>query len=229
VFDCDLHTHSRFFHFDPEVAAAYDPLGTRLTLKMARRRGLDAIAVTNHDYFRPETMVSANCVPGIEISTTKGHLLVVGPEPPTRTKPGELTPLEAVDLAHAHDCAAIIAHPFRNSTLRKSDAAFDAVEINGKHPEHRRKIEAVADRLEVPIVGGSDAHFPFEVGRLSTRLDIEQFTPKTVVEAIQAGRVEPVFREGPLLDGLGSLYAAIHRWKGQLQPTNQPEDRSEGN
>lgn len=223
MFDCDLHTHSRFFHFEPDVAAAYDPLGTRLTLTIGRRRGLDGLAVTNHDYFRPETVVTPNCLPGIEISTSKGHLLVIGPEPPTRTERGQLSPTDAVDLAHDHDCAAIIAHPFRNSTLRESDADFDAVEINGKHPEHRRRIEELAQRLEIPIVGGSDAHFPFEVGRVSTRLDIEQLTPEAVVEAIQTGRVEPVFRDGPLLRGLGSIYTSIHRFKGQLQSTGRPK------
>lgn len=223
MFDCDLHTHSRFFHFEPEVAPAYDPLGTRLTLMVARRRGLDGLAVTNHDYFRPETAVSPDCLPGIEISTTGGHLLVIGPDPPTRTKRGELSPTEAVDLAHDHDCAAIIAHPFRNSTLRESSADFDAVEINGKHPEHRQRIEALAQRLEIPIVGGSDAHFPFEVGRVSTRLDVEQLTPGAVVAAIQAGRVEPVFRDGPLLRGLGSIYSSIHQLKGQLQSTGRPK------
>ncbi|WP_416838650.1 PHP domain-containing protein [Haloferax sp. DFSO52] len=214
MFDCDLHTHSRFFHFEPEVAARYDPFGTRLTLEVARRRGLDGIAVTNHDYFEKETVVSPNCLPGIEISTTAGHLLVVGPTPPTRTRPGELTPTQAVDLAHEHDCAAIIAHPFRNSTLRESDADFDAIEINGKHPEHRRRIETIARDRGIPVVGGSDAHFPFEVGRISTRLDIDSFTPEAVVDAIMAGRVQPQFRDGPLLRGLGAVYSKIHQLKG---------------
>jgi predicted metal-dependent phosphoesterase TrpH len=216
VFDCDLHTHSRFFHLDPEVAAAYDPIGSRLALAAGRRRGLDGIAVTNHDYFRPETLVDSSCLPGIEISTTEGHLLVVGPDPPTRTEHGQLSPTEAVDLAHAHDCAAIIAHPFRNSLLRASDAAFDAVEINGKHPEHRRQIEALAADRNLPLVGGSDAHFPFEVGRVSTRLDVDRLTPETAVEAIRVGRVEPVVRDGPLLRGLSRIYTAIHRAKRQL-------------
>ena len=216
VFDCDLHTHSRFFHVDPSVAAAYDPFGTSLTLTIGRHRGLDGIAVTNHDYFRPETLVSQACIPGIEISTTKGHLLVVGPDPPTRTEHGVLSPEEAVALAHDHNCAAIIAHPFRNSLLRESDAPFDAVEINGKHPEYRQRIEALADDRNLPLVGGSDAHFPFEVGRVSTRLDVDQFTPEAVVEAIKAGNVEPVFRDGPLLRGLRSVYTAIHYLKGQI-------------
>ena len=216
MFDCDLHTHSRFFHSSPDVATRYDPFGVRLTLRIARRRGLDGIAITNHDFFRRETIVDPACLSGIEISTTKGHLLVVGAEPPSRTTPGELEPSEAVALAHDHDCAAIIAHPFRNSTLRDCDADFDAIEVNGKHPEHRRRIEAIADERDLAIVGGSDAHFPFEVGRVSTRLDIDHLTPRAAAEAIREGRVEPVFRDGPFSRGLRSVYTRIHRAKGHL-------------
>lgn len=216
MLDCDLHTHSRFFHLPPESASAYDPFGVRLSQVVARRRGLDGIAVTNHDFFRTDTLVDASCLPGIEITTTKGHLLVVGPDPPSRTEPGALEPVEAVDLAHDHGCVAIIAHPFRNSTLRDSDADFDAIEINGKHPEHRRRIEAIARERDLPLVGGSDAHLPFEVGRVSTRLDIDQLTPAAVVDAIRAGRVEPVFRDGPLLRGIWRLYDGIHRRRGHL-------------
>lgn len=216
MLDCDLHTHSRFFHKDPEVAAWYDPYGTALSVRVARRRGLDGLAVTNHDYFSTETLVDESCLPGIEISTSEGHLLVVGPDPPRRTRPKELDPHEAVALAHDHDCAAIIAHPFRNSLLRESDAAFDAIEINGKHPEHRGHIEAIASDRALPLVGGSDAHFPFEVGRMSTRLDVDRLTPDAVVDAIRDGRVEPVSREGVISRGLGALYTEIHRLKGQI-------------
>lgn len=216
MFDCDLHTHSRFFHREPEVAAGYDAYGVRATLEMARLRGLDGVAVTNHDFFRPETLVSDACVPGIEISTTQGHLLVVGPEPPTRTVAGELTPQQAVDLAHERGCVAIVAHPFRNSSLREVDAAFDAIELNGKRPEHRRKIEEIARERELPVVGGSDAHFPFEVGRISTRLAVDRLTPTAVVEAIRDGRVEPIVRDGRLFRALRLLYRRIHSTKNQL-------------
>ncbi|MFB6107240.1 MAG: PHP domain-containing protein [Haloplanus sp.] len=216
MFDYDLHTHSRFFHRAPEVASDYDPYAVRATLRVARARGLDGVAVTNHDFLRPETLVSDACLPGIEISTTAGHLLVVGPDPPTRTAPGELTPTAAVELAHDRGCAAILAHPFRNSTLRRSDAAFDAVEVNGKHPEHRRRVEALAERRGLPLVGGSDAHFPFEVGRVSTQFDVDRVTPAAVVDAIRTGRVRPVVRRGPVMRALGSLYTHVHRHKGHL-------------
>ncbi|MBX0325971.1 PHP domain-containing protein [Halomicroarcula sp. F13] len=224
MFDCDLHTHSRFFHRKPEVASWYDPYGVRATLRVAMFRGLDGIAVTNHDFYRPDTNVSDACIPGIEISTTQGHLLVVGPDPPTVTEPGELTPHEAVALAHDRDCVAIVAHPFRNSTLRESDADFDAIEINGKHPEYRRRIEAIARNRGLPLVGGSDAHFPFEAGRLSTRLEIEQLTPEAVVRAVRDGRVEPVFRDGPLFETLGSLYSRIHGVKGHTTTDDVSEE-----
>ena len=220
MFDCDLHTHSRFFHWQPEVAAGYDPYGVRATLRVAAFRGLDGIAVTNHDFYRPDTIVSDACLPGIEVSTTQGHLLVVGPDPPTRTERGTLAPQDAVELAHAHDCAAIIAHPFRNSTLRNCDADFDAIEVNGKHPEYRRRIETIARERGLPMVGGSDAHVPFEVGRLSTRIDVDRLTPETAVAAIQDGRVEPVFRDGPLLRGFGAIYSHIHSIKGHM-PSNE--------
>jgi hypothetical protein len=217
VIDCDLHTHSRFFHQGPTVAAGYDAYGVRGTLAVARLRGLDGIAVTNHDFYRPDTLVSDACLPGIEISTTRGHLLVVGPDPPTRTVAGALTPHEAVDLAHDRDCVAIVAHPFRNSTLLEVDADFDAVEVNGKHPEHYRKIEAIARERGVPMVAGSDAHFPFEVGRLSTRLDVDRLTPTAVVDAIRDGRAEPVVRDSRLFRALGAVYDRIHRTKARLR------------
>lgn len=217
MIDCDLHTHSRFFHRPPEVASWYDPYGVRWSLNAARRRGLDGLAVTNHDFCRRTLLDDSACLPGIEISTTRGHLLVIGEDPPCRTEPGELTPTEAVRLAHDHGCVAIIAHPFRNSTLRECDADFDAIEINGKHPEHRRRIETIARDRDLPVVAGSDAHFPFGVGRVFTRLDINELTPEAVVAAIRAGRVQPIVQDGPILRGRRFLYTGIHRAKGTLE------------
>lgn len=225
MYEVDLHTHSRFFHLPPESAPRFDPIGVRLSLEFAKRRGLDGLAVTNHDFFKEETLVDERCLPGIEISTTRGHLLVVGPDPPARTRPGELDPSAAVELAHDNNCAAIIAHPFRNSSLRNSEASFDAIEINGKHPEYRRRVSAIASERDLPIVGGSDAHFPFEVGRVSTRLDVDRLNPTAVVTAIREGRVEPTIREGALGRTLRRVYTGIHRVKGHLRnPASLPEE-----
>ncbi|MFC7135565.1 PHP-associated domain-containing protein [Halobaculum litoreum] len=216
TFAVDLHSHSRFFHGFAGRATAYDRLGVRLQTAAARRRGLDALAVTNHDYAYP-TETAFPTLPGIEVSTTRGHVLIVGPDPPARTTPGELTPGEAVAVAHERDCAAVLAHPYRGSTARRSGAAFDAVEINGKNPEHAARTRRLAARLDVPLVGGSDAHYPVEVGRAYTRVTVDGDapTPRAVADAIRAGRTEPVLRYDGLQRVIDRAYTAVHAWRGR--------------
>jgi hypothetical protein len=198
----------------------YDRLGLRANAFAARRRGLDAFAVTNHDYrYTAETTLPT--LPGVEVSTTMGHVLVVGPDPPVETTPGELTPAETVDLAHDRDCAAILAHPYRNSAARSSDAGFDAVELNGKNPEHIYQTRRLASRLELPLVGGSDAHYPFELGRAYTRVDADVLTPAAVAAAIRAGDVEPVVDLGRIHWFLDRVYTRLHERKGWMDVVDE--------
>ena len=223
MFTVDLHAHTRFFHGLDGVAEYYDSLGVRLLAGAARMRGLDAVALTNHDYYRrfdlgePGSGRYAATIPGVEVTTTHGHVLVVGPDPPRRTEPGELTPAEAVELAHDRGCAAIIAHPYRNSTVRNVEAEFDAIEVNGKHPRTEEWVRKLADSHDLPMVGGSDAHYPVEVGRAYTKIDAEEFTPEAVVEAIREGRVEPAVDRGRLNKTVRRFYREIHEEKGYLQ------------
>jgi len=232
VYTVDLHAHTRFFHGHERAADYFDPVGVRLLAGTARLRGLDAVALTNHDYYRSfdlggrssarngsESGASdrfAATIPGIEITTTRGHVLVVGPDPPRRTRPGDLTPEAAVDLAHDRGCVAVVAHPYRNSTLRNVDAEFDAIEVNGKHPRTEEWVRRLADERDLPLVGGSDAHYPVEVGRAFTRIDAEQLTPRAVVEAIRDGRVEPRVDYGRVNRTVRRLYRRVHEEKGYL-------------
>jgi hypothetical protein len=218
----DLHTHTRFFHGFPRLGRAFDPLGARLLARVAARRGLDAIATTNHDYYRELGVGDGplTVIPGIEVTTTRGHVLVVGPSPPKLTGAGELTPEQVVDIAHDRECAAIIAHPFRNSTVRDADAEFDAVEINGKGTESYDVVRRFARERDLPLVGGSDAHYPVEVGRAFTRVGATEATPEGVVAAIRDGRVEPAIDDRPLQRLFRAAYRVLHSRKGWL-------DRSE--
>ena len=211
MFEVDLHAHTRFFHGKRRLGDRFDPVGHRLLVAAAAVRGLDGVATTNHDYYRPFAAGRVVTIPGIEISTDRGHVLVVGPDPPAETEPGVLSPAEAVERAHDRDCAAIIAHPFRKSTVREvTDVPFDAVEINGKHPHTLAAVTRVAGAFDLPIVGGSDAHFPFEVGRAYTRIDADELTAASVVEAIQDGRVEYGIANGPVDRAIRRGYRLIH-------------------
>lgn len=186
----DLHTHTRFFHWNRGEPTWFDPFGARALQAVARWRDLDGVALTNHDYYRHYNRGDrVVAIPGIEVSTTAGHVLVVGPDPPAETDPGGLTPDQITEIAHDRGCAAILAHPFRNGTVAESGAALDAVEVNGKHPKRRAKVTRLADTLDLPLVGGSDAHYPIEVGRAHTAVETDDLSPSGVVEAIRDGRV----------------------------------------
>lgn len=218
MYHLDLHAHTRFFHGHRRLGDAYDPFGVRVLAGVAHARGLDGVATTNHDYYRAfaSEIGGVTVIPGIEVSTTKGHVLVVGPDPPTETPRGQLSPRETVAMAHDRNCAAIIAHPYRNSTVREVDAPFDAIEVNGKHPRTREWVERLADEHGLPLVGGSDAHYPVEVGRAHTAIDVETPTPENVVDAIKNGRVEPRVDDWLPYRLIGRAYRAIHGQKGQL-------------
>lgn len=216
MYAVDLHTHTRFFHGFPRLGRRFDPIGARLLAGMARARDLDGFVTTNHDYYREFDVDDPTVIPGIEVTTTHGHMLVIGPDPPQRTPPGELSPEEAVGLAHENDCAAIIAHPFRNSTVREADADFDAVEINGKGTESYDWVARLADRRDLPLVGGSDAHYPVEIARSYTRVEAEELTPESVVDAIHDGRVRAVVDTSPTQEILRRAYRFIHSQKGWL-------------
>lgn len=214
MYDVDLHTHTRFFHGLGIGPTAFDPIGVRLLTQFSRWYDLDGVALTNHDYHAEFDLRSnrPRVIPGIEITTTAGHVLVVGPDPPARTTPGTLTPEDAVERAHQSGCAAIIAHPFRRSQVHESEADFDAVELNGKHPERHDRVNTLASALELPVVGGSDAHFPFGAGRVHTRIDVTRLTPASIVAAIKAGRVEPRWRQSRLDRFMQRGYGFVHRY-----------------
>lgn len=214
MFTVDLHAHTRFFHGFHGRPTAFDPIGAQLLALSGQLAGLDAVALTNHDYYTEfNPLVNrVQFIPGVEISTTAGHVLIIGPNPPSRPLSGNVTPEAVVSLAHERGCAAIIAHPFRRSRVRKSYAKFDAVEINGKHPTRIDRVREVAETLELPIVGGSDAHFPFEVGSAYTRVDVPHLTADAVVSAIREGRVEPCIRESQTDRIRQTAYRYIHRY-----------------
>ncbi|WP_336002022.1 CehA/McbA family metallohydrolase [Halorientalis halophila] len=225
MFAVDLHTHTRSFHGFESRPTPVDPAGARALAAVARYRGLDGLAFTNHDYATDYDVPGLVTIPGIEVSSSRGHVVVLGPDPPAATKVGGMDPPAVVDLAHDRGCVAIVAHPYRNSTVREVDAPFDAIEINGKHPRTRSWVERLAERHDLPTVGGSDAHYPFEVGRAHTLVDADELTPAAVVDAIRNDRVAPRIDTWLPHQLLRSVYRRIHSEKDHL---TEPEWTSPG-
>ncbi|MBZ3935160.1 PHP domain-containing protein [Methanimicrococcus blatticola] len=200
----DFHIHSKYSR------DCKTPL--KDILRAAKNRNLDGIAICDHDEVKgalkaleivkgnPEKYGNLVVLPGTEVSTTKGHVLVLGV---TEIIPSFMTPEETTDYARDLNAVSIIAHPFRKSAhgigyLEGSGA--DAAEtfnskciMNGSN----KKARAEAERIGMPQVGGSDAHIAELVGQGYTLVNIEVNTPENVFDAILRGKTVPAGENTP--------------------------------
>lgn len=140
---------------------------------------LDGIAITNHDtlagYDKVADLAPADLtvVPGVEVTTTQGHLLAlyVNEEPP------QADPVTVIEHVHKQGGITILSHPFDRfreyygTDLETIASHVDAVEIQNSRcllPQFNRQAREFANQHGLAITGGSDAHFPMEIGRSTT-------------------------------------------------------------
>jgi predicted metal-dependent phosphoesterase TrpH len=149
-------------------------------------------------------------IPGVEVSTSEGHLLILGVEEPPKKK---LSPEETIEMAHDLGGIADVPHPyhpFRHAMGRIPKA--DAVEVyNSKHlfglANGRARIEARRRRMS--MVAGSDSHFVETVG-----LGVKQIVAEDVdgvLQAIRAGRTRILGRRTPPRFFIGNTFTYIYR------------------
>jgi hypothetical protein len=172
VFRADLHMHTH--HSKDSLSKPLD------ILKAAMRKGLHAIAITDHDEidgaFEAAKLAKAMRLPlqviiGEEVATAEGDLLVYFLK--KRIARGNLaTVLAEVKRQGAICCAA---HPYDFTRYgialekipAKQLAAIDAIEaFNARITVRSHNSDALkfAHSRGKPILAGSDAHHPAEVG-----------------------------------------------------------------
>ncbi|HSD58039.1 MAG TPA: PHP domain-containing protein [Methanotrichaceae archaeon] len=205
----DLHVHSNYSDGHDDV---------KTILKAARKRGLDGIAITDHDSLGgsraarriiKDLKLKIILIPGAEVTTADGHLLVLGVEDiPKRG----LTPEETTEIAHDLGGITIVPHPyhpFRHAIGRIPDC--DAVEVyNSKHlfGIANARARLGAKKRKLPMVAGSDSHFAATVGLGVTRIDAED--DRGAVEAIRSGRTRIEGRRTPPRFFIGNTFQAIY-------------------
>ena len=186
----DLHSHSRY---SPD--SRLDPVEI---VKVARSRGLDGIAITDHnavggvakarEYGRG---VGVTVVLGTEVSTSEGHVLAYGVKDAI---PRDLSPRETVERIAALGGVPVAAHPYRFwSGLGEEETvatAFAAYEVHNARTLRggNAKASALAASRGVAGIGGSDAHFLEEIGRAATVIE-DASSEGEVIEAIRRGAV----------------------------------------
>ncbi len=202
----DLHVHT--YPASPCSSAPVDQL-----IEEAKRIGLDAVCLTDHNHVWSKNDVEALrqkhgflVLGGNEITTNQGDMLVFGLENDIKGII-RLKDLRAEVLAA--DGFMIVAHPFRGFLIVGVDEvgltpekaikrpllkSVDAVEImNGKVTKRENEFAAkVAAGLDLPATGGSDAHEVFEVGRYATHFDDIIKNEQDLVTALKEGRYSPV-------------------------------------
>ena len=206
----DLHIHSNYSDGHADVGEI---------VQAAKRRGLDGIAITDHDTMKgipaakkyiKEKKLDLLLIPGIEVNTSEGHLLILGVDKPPQKK---RSPEETIEEAHDLGGIANVPHPyhpFRHALGRIPDA--DAVEVyNSKHlfglANGRAKLEA--SRRGMTMVAGSDSHFAETVGLGVTEIEAEDVD--SVLEAIRLGQTRILGKRTPPKFFLGNTVTYIYK------------------
>ncbi len=170
----DIHTHTTY--------SSCSTLKPKRLLERAIKKGLDGIAVTDHNTIKGAFEVKKlnknkkfEVIIGEEISTDKGDLIALYLKKPIR--PGKFE--HVIKQAKSQNAIVMIPHPYDSKLIRKRFSMdiskiknkINALEtINGRcifgYSNH--KAQKKADLLALASLAGSDAHFAFELGSIYT-------------------------------------------------------------
>lgn len=189
--DFHIHTH----HSSDSGASASD------IVNRARELGLGAMGIADHNTTsgalevrslskgRPLVLI------GQEVRTKSGEILVFGPE---KDIPKRMSLPDTCAMAKSMGGFVIMPHPFDRTRqgigydMLSIMDYIDAIEVFNSRClacGFNRKAAAFAEENELPVVSGSDAHFPDEIGSSFTELEIEgALTEKNIFNAIISGR-----------------------------------------
>ena len=200
----DLHTHSDL-SFDGRDSVED-------LLERASLVGLDAIAITDHDEIdasleaeRKSSKYDVIAIPGMEVTSDVGHVLAIGIR--EHVEKG-LSFEETVERIRGLGGVAIVPHPFQKTRhgvgVKISDerlSKIDAVEVYNSRlitGGGNRRAKHFAERHNLTMTGGSDAHIAKMVGMAGVRVQTEEGTVESIVKSIREGRTEVWGQRTPL-------------------------------
>lgn len=159
----DMHVHSKY--------SKDSLLEPAKIIKVAEKRGLDGIAVTDHNTIK-------GGVEAIKANTNKDFKIICGSE--IKTEYGDIIGLyineeiksrqfkEVTDEIKRQGGLVILAHPFRKGVIfpQQHLDRIDVVEVFNSRSNRTDNIKALelAKKYNKPLSAGSDAHLSFEVG-----------------------------------------------------------------
>lgn len=173
----DLHNHTHF-----SSCSSNNP---ETLLKLIKKKGMNGIAITDHNTIKGALKVK-------KLNKDKDFEVIIGEE--VDTNYGDVLTYYLNKEIKIHDFFSVIdevkkqggliaiPHPFRTSInpklrfkypLEKLKNKIDAIECFNSRvlPGNNEKAQELAKKLKIPGIGGSDAHFIFDIGRAYTVFD----------------------------------------------------------
>jgi hypothetical protein len=199
LIQADLHIHTVYSSdslIQPKTLV--DQLVAHSFIKVA--------AVTDHDSVRgcratvelasayPDILI----IPGVEISTPQGDMLVLGTE---ELPPRPWTPEAVVDYAKSIGGVSVVAHPFREYGMGDLARNYkvDAIEVlnGGSTAAANNEARELAKSMGLPGTAGSDAHQLSELFSVCSKVDAS-LDVDSVLRAIKKGSVSAQASRGSI-------------------------------
>lgn len=206
----DIHTHT-YPTSDDSILTPED------LIAKAKRIGLDGVCITDHDRFwTPQDIHNLSrkhdylVLPGCEVTTEEGHILVYGLQEYIFGMHKASFVRELLDDAGG---VMVVAHPYRRFYRKQAhttQAAYDemltracrnhvfgmtdAVEIfNGRGSDEENAFAAdMADWFGLNATGASDAHSIEQVGTYATQFQHKIQCLDDFINALKSGRFRPL-------------------------------------
>jgi predicted metal-dependent phosphoesterase TrpH len=187
----DFHIHSAY---SPD-----SPVEPRTVLKMAKKKGLNGVAVTDHDTIR-------GGLEALKANSDPNFMVIVGSEVETTVK-GDIIGLfltqeiqsreanEVIEEIKAQGGVAMWAHPYREGKNLLPSVLIQRIDViegfNAKTLESQNMLgRALAERYRKPVAGASDAHAAEEIGNAATLVDCSSIDG--IREALIKGKTQVI-------------------------------------
>jgi predicted metal-dependent phosphoesterase TrpH len=193
-------------------------------LKTCRRRGIDRIAITDHNTIEgaleAQQLDAERVIVGEEIMTDRGELLGYYV---SEMIPAGLSPKETIERLRDQGAVISVSHPFDSvrkgswaeDDLRQILPSVDAIETFNARSWTRGandRAQALADEVGITGTAGSDAHAYLEIGRALMRMP--EFEGPAEMKAALLSAEIAARRSSPLVHFL-SRYASLQKRLGK--------------
>lgn len=167
----DMHVHTHY----SEKCGWTRP---KKLIESAKNAGLDGIAITDHDTingalevsdFVNDENINLKIIIGEEITTDLGEVLAYFI--PDVIKPGLF--IDVINSINQYSGISAIPHPYDRirrgfSEVKEAIRFVDAIEVYNSRCLFNKKALELCNLYNKAMLGGSDAHFPWEIGNAWT-------------------------------------------------------------